>query len=82
MLKSINDISLTSAPAAPDHFNQATEIKPGDSVSVAAKFFSDQNRIATPGQCNVSLEFLLANDFNNGYGQCTTHSFNAKLDSE
>ena len=80
----VKDIQFyaNSAPAAPDRLSQATEIQPGNSVSVAAKFFSEQNRLATPGQCTVQMEILVSNDFNNGTGTCTTKNFSAKMDTE
>ena len=62
-------------------FAEATEIKPGDSVPVTMKFSSVYRTPAT-GQCTVQMEFLLGNDFNSGFGQCTSHSLMAKIDTE
>jgi curli biogenesis system outer membrane secretion channel CsgG len=74
---------LSGTVLPPDHFYQATEIKPGETVSATAKFYSDENRIASAGDCSVQLEFLSGNDFNNGSGgNCTAKSFTAKLPAE
>lgn len=70
-----------SAPA-PDRFNQATEIQPGDSLSASVKFYSDQNRTATAGDCSVQLEILFSHDFNNGVGNCTSDLFSAKMNAQ
>jgi TolB-like protein len=63
-------------------FTQATEIKPGDSTEVTIKLFSLQSRNATAGQCRVQLGFLIGDDFNNGYGQCSQQDLYAKMDAE
>jgi|SRR5665213_883772 len=63
-------------------FTQATEINPGDSTEVTIGFHSVQGRNATAGQCKVQLEFLIGDDFNNGYGLCVQKSFMARMDAE
>ena len=80
----VKDIQIfaSSTPAAPDHLNQATEIQPGDSVIATAKFFSQQGRLATAGQCTVQLEILVSNDFDNNGGSCTTKNLSAKISAE
>ena len=80
----VKDIQFyaSSTPAAPDHLNQATEIQPGDSVIATAKFFSQQGRLATAGQCTVQLEILVSNDFNDNGGSCTTKNLSAKISAE
>ena len=80
----IKDIQIfaNSPPPAPGHFNQATEIAPGDSLTATARFYSEENRIASQGDCAVQLEFLLANDFNNGSGDCTTKYLSVKMPAE
>jgi TolB-like protein len=72
----------TGSPPAPDHLNQATEIKSGDSVSVTVKFYSEEHRMASQGQCSVQLEFLLSDDFNSGNGRCTQKGFLARMEAE
>jgi hypothetical protein len=61
-------------------FTQATEIDAGESITATVTFHS--GRTATTGNCRVQLEFLTGYDFNNGYGTCTVHSLNAKMEAE
>ncbi|HSY18443.1 MAG TPA: hypothetical protein VK815_08930 [Candidatus Acidoferrales bacterium] len=77
------DVNGVATSMHPDNtFNDATEIKPGDSTEVTIKFFSPQRRKATAGQCKVQLEFLIGNDFYNHHGQCVLKTFMARMDAQ
>ena len=78
----VSGVASTLFQVPSNAFTQATEIKPGDSLPVTIRFFSMQSRTATAGQCSVQLGFLLGDDFNNGYGQCTSHNIRTKFDAE
>ena len=73
----------SAAPAAPDHFNQATEIQPGDSVSATANIlFRKSEGLRPQASVNVQLEILVSNDFNNGTGSCTAKNLSTKISAE
>lgn len=63
-------------------FFRATEIKPGDSVSVSVKFASLTGNKASAGQCSLQLEFLLGYDFSGNFGHCKPHNLVTKIDAE
>jgi len=71
-----------NAPPGPDKINQAIEIQPGDSIIATAKFYSEQARLATAGDCTVQLDVLISNNFNNGQGDCATKTFSATVTAE
>jgi hypothetical protein len=49
-----------------EYFNPAMEIRPSDSTPVTLAFASSEGRSASPGVCNLQLEFYLGDDFVNG----------------
>jgi curli biogenesis system outer membrane secretion channel CsgG len=80
--RDVSGVASTLFQLPANAFTEATEIKPGDSTEVTIRYHSVQGRNATVGQCNVQLNFLVGDDFNNGYGLCTKKSFMAKMDAE
>lgn len=80
--RDVSGIPSTLLQYPSNGFTEATEIDPGDSITVTLKFHSLQGRTATTGNCDVRLEFLLGYDFNNGFGSCTSHTLGAKIDAE
>ena len=79
--RNIGVVMSTVSPAKPDQFNQATEIKPGESLPVTVKSLQGQ-RLASTGLCSVQLIFLLSSDFKNGIGNCTSKILTAKIMAE
>ncbi len=80
--RDVSGIPSTLLQYPSNGFTEATEVDPGDSITVTVKFHSLQSRTATSGKCNVRLEFLLGYDFNNGFGSCTSHTLGANMDAE
>lgn len=62
-------------------FFQATEIKPSESVSTTITFFSRAGAHASPGQCQVQLEFLVGNNFDGTFGTARVHNLVTKLEA-
>ena len=46
-----------------EYFSPAMEIKPGDSSDATIEFSSGEGRAASPGICNLQLQFLLGDDY-------------------
>jgi curli biogenesis system outer membrane secretion channel CsgG len=55
-----------------DYFNPAMEIRPGDSAVMTLAFASSEGRPASPGVCNLQMEFYLGDDFVSGSAKRTT----------
>lgn len=54
-----------------EYFNPATEIRPGDSAVMTLAFVSSEGRSASPGVCNLQMEFYLGDDFVSGSARRT-----------
>ena len=78
----VSGIAATLLQYPSNGFAQATEIKPGDSISATVKFYSREGRTPSTGQCNLQLEFLLGYDFSPGFGHCTAENFVTKIKAE
>jgi hypothetical protein len=64
-------------------FAEATEISPGASIPVTMKFLPpDSNYVPSSGQCTVQMEFLLGNNFVNGFGKCTVKNLVTTMDAQ
>jgi TolB-like protein len=67
----------------PEYFNPALEIQPGDSSTATIAFSSNEGRAASPGMCNVQMEFFLGDDFVSGSAkQTTTPNLVAKMEAK
>jgi TolB-like protein len=77
--------SASYGPYGYDHnsFSPALEIKPNDSVSATVKFMPHDGRTrATPGICNLQIEFLLGQDFGTAAATVKVNNLVSKIEAK
>lgn len=58
-----------------DSFSPATEIKPGDSITITIKLVGSPGKPVAPGKCSLQMEFLVGHDFGGNAGSVTINNF-------
>jgi curli biogenesis system outer membrane secretion channel CsgG len=59
----------------PNSFSPATELKPNESLTAALKFRSPEGKRASPGSCQVQLEFLVGREYSSVATDVTVNNF-------
>jgi len=63
-------------------FDPATEISPGDSMSATVKFQSYNQKAASSGACNLQMEFLVGQNFDQGNVSVASRNLTMKVTAE
>lgn len=70
-------------PGPPDPiYFPTTELKPGDSIATTCTFVGSRGRLATPGTCNLQIEFLVGRDYVNGRGPVSPQNLVTSLEAK
>jgi len=78
-MNSISGIAVTAY--LPPYITQATEIRPGESISPTVKFFSRDRKEPAPGTCRLQLEFVVGNNFSGNSGTGRLQNIVTKIEA-